>query len=172
MAEFMWGCLGPTDKDYAEAMKELDEMEKEMKMEGHPGYIADKVRHTSAEPLSPATKAKYTRDQVYLGMIARFPRAVKEIAKVSVYGSEKHHREMADMSFLTVPDAYRTYTEALSRHLVAEAVEGPKNPQDGGLLHAAQAAWNALARLEVLLRHEEGIDGAYDEPDLTNMKGD
>ena len=42
------------------------------------------------------------------------------------------------------------YTDALYRHLLAESPDDP----DTGLLHAAHAAWNALARLELLLKEE------------------
>ena len=42
------------------------------------------------------------------------------------------------------------YSDALVRHLVAESFE--KFDNDSQILHAAHAAWNALARLELMLR--------------------
>lgn len=43
------------------------------------------------------------------------------------------------------------YSDALGRHLAAEGSEGPTDHATG-LLHAAQVAWNALARIELTLR--------------------
>jgi len=103
--------------------------------------------------LAPATAAKYTKDPVFRGVVGRFPRAMREIAKVSAFGFQKHKTPPGgEMAYLGVPNAYEVYTDAMCRHVVDEAREGPVNPKDGDLLHAAQAAWNALARLEVLLK--------------------
>jgi hypothetical protein len=109
------------------------------------------------DALAPATKAKYSKAPVFQGVFARFPRAMKEIAKVSKFGTEKHKVRLDDTSYLDIPDAYATYSNAIARHLVNEAIEGPVNldPADGGMLHAAQAAWDALARLEIFLRDHE-----------------
>ena len=111
------------------------------------------------EKLSAATAAKYSKTPVALGCILRFPRAVQEIAKVSVFGCQKHQAPMGSMGYVDVPDAENVYREAESRHLVAEAIEGPVNKQDGDLLHKAQKAWNALADLEVYLRNREKDNG-------------
>lgn len=108
----------------------------------------------NVETLSPATQAKYAKAPLYAGVVARFPLALEEVAKVSVYGTKKHKVRLDDMSYLSIPDAYAIYSDAVLRHVTAEALHGPVNPQDGGLLHAAQLAWNALARLEVMLRHQ------------------
>lgn len=113
---------------------------------------------TEIAGMAPATAAKYEKTPVALGAITRFPLALQEVAKVSAFGCKKHQVPMGDMSYLDVPDAYAVYTNALSRHLTGEAAEGAINHNDGGLLHAAQAAWNALARLEVLLRAQREAD--------------
>lgn len=105
-----------------------------------------------ARSMSSATAAKYAKDPVWAGVLARFPMALREVAKVSAWGTRKHNVPIDDMSFLTIPDAYRIYSDACGRHLLDEAVEGPVNAADGDLLHAAQLAWDALARLEVFLR--------------------
>ena len=49
------------------------------------------------------------------------------------------------------PYAIVYHTSKLGRHLLAEETEGPLNASDSDLLHAAQVAWNALARLEHIL---------------------
>lgn len=110
---------------------------------------------TDHSKLAGATQAKYQKDPVYRGVFARFPRAMRAIARVSRDGTVKHQVPLDDMSFLDVPDAQFVYKEALSRHLVDEQIEGPVNAQDGGHLHAAHRAWCALADLEVALRDME-----------------
>ncbi len=105
--------------------------------------------------MAPATKARYDKPQPYLGVLARFPRAILEIAKVSKYGTSKHHLAMGDMTYLVVPQADVNYIEAEVRHLLHEAISGPVNAGDGGLLHKAQKAWEALADLEVYLYQAE-----------------
>lgn len=47
-----------------------------------------------------------------------------------------------------VDDGIARYTDAMDRH----NLEGIESHDDSGLLHAAQVAWNALARLELMLR--------------------
>lgn len=118
------------------------------------GVPSSKMSATEAH-MSPATASKYAKDPVWAGVLARFPLALREVAKVSAWGTKKHEVPIDDMSFLTIPDAYRVYSDACGRHLLDEAVEGPVNAADGGLLHPAQLAWDALARLEVYLRGQE-----------------
>ena len=113
----------------------------------------------SKKKLSAATAAKYTKTPVALGCILRFPRAMLEVAKVSVYGCNKHKAPMGSMGYIDVPDAENVYREAEGRHFVKEALEGPVNHEDGDLLHKAQKAWNALADLEVFLRNREKDSG-------------
>ncbi len=110
---------------------------------------------THAHAMAPATKARYSKPQPYLGVLARFPRAIMEIAKVSSYGAMKHQKQMGDMSYLDVPEAEVNYVEAEVRHLLHEAIHGPINDDDAGLIHKAQKAWEALADLEVYLYQEE-----------------
>lgn len=98
------------------------------------------------------------------GAWLRFPLALEAVAKVSVFGAKKYKSPVGDMGYLEVEDGYRKYTEALGRHLKDEALEGFVNDKDGGVLHPAQAAWNALARLEKLLREFEQSGLPVPEP--------
>jgi hypothetical protein len=75
-----------------------------------------------------------------------FPHALAAVANVSEYGARKY----TPMGWRTVPNGVARYTDALGRHLLKEAVE-VYDEKDSGLAHAAQVAWNALARLELLL---------------------
>lgn len=50
-----------------------------------------------------------------------------------------------------VPDPVRAYTGAMMRHLLKE-MGGETHDDESKLLHAVHTAWNAMARLEMLLR--------------------
>lgn len=112
----------------------------------------------SAVGMSDATAEKYSKPQPFNGVIARFPRAILAVAAVSVDGTKKHQVPLDDVSYRDLPDAKNLYGEALCRHLLREAIEGPVDPEFDHL-HAAHAAWDALARLEVLLIDMEKKEG-------------
>lgn len=99
---------------------------------------------------------------VMRGVFLRFPRAMYELAKVSQAGTTKYAVPIDDMNYKNVPDGEGRYTDALGRHLLDEAIGGQMNVEKGGalpeqgveLLHKAQAAWDALARLEIYLEQQ------------------
>lgn len=78
------------------------------------------------------------------------PRALQAVAEVGTYGANKYSPD----GWLEVPNGVERYTDAMDRHRLKEGVEG-LHDVDSGLLHAAQIAWNALARLELMLRQTE-----------------
>lgn len=90
---------------------------------------------------------KRAKPQLYRGFVARFPRAIEAVARVSEFGAIKHEVEMGDMSYLYTPGAEVLYLEAELRHMVAEATEGMMDPESL-MLHKAHKAWNAMADLE------------------------
>ena len=95
-----------------------------------------------------APGAKLDAGKTEFGLIMHgMPRALRQVARVATYGANKYTRD----GWLTVPDGPRRYTDAMYRHLNAEAC-GELHDPDTQLEHAAHAAWNALARLELLLR--------------------
>jgi len=110
--------------------------------------------------MSEATVKKYDKVPIFEGFVYRFPRAIDAVSLVSQWGTHKHQVPLDDISYLTIPNAKSVYTNALLRHLLAEAQGFEHNLSDGGLLHAAQVAWNAMARLECLLeeRAEEEME--------------
>ena len=116
--------------------------------------------------MAEATAAKYNKEPVCRGAVTMFPRALREVSKVSAYGRVKHKSPWNEKArYLDVPDAYDIYSDAMLRHIVEEAIEGAVNPRDDNLLHAAQVAWNALARLEWWLRDiEESAEKVLLEP--------
>mgnify|MGYP001566574872 CR=1 FL=1 len=95
--------------------------------------------------------AKLDAGKVRLGLVlCGFSRALQEVGKVGTYGADKY----TDNGWIDVPDGERRYTDAMLRHLMREA-DGEWIDADTGLLHAAQVAWNALARLDLALRRLE-----------------
>lgn len=117
--------------------------------------------------MSGAVKFDQDKIPIIRGVFMRFPRALAAIAKVSLTGCQKYGVPVDDTSFVNVPDGFGRYTDALGRHLHAEITKGPINTEKGGLLppegveilHAAQVAWNALARLEIWLAEQEKSNG-------------
>lgn len=72
---------------------------------------------------------------------------------VGTFGAEKYTKG----GWLDVPDGVERYTDALYRHLLAEG-RGELVDHESGLLHAAHSAWNALARLDLMLREAKQDD--------------
>ena len=96
------------------------------------------------DPHSPG--AKLDAGKLLAGTLGDFSLALREVAKVATFGAEKYTRG----GWQEVPDGEQRYTDALWRHLLAERHES--TDADSGLLHQAHLAWNALARLELMLR--------------------
>ena len=87
---------------------------------------------------------------VFQGAIDYFPRAIELVAAISAFGASKY----AWKGWRTVPNGVERYSNALVRHLMAES-KGEFEDSDSGLPHAAHGAWNALARLELILQEKE-----------------
>ena len=102
-----------------------------------------------------ARKDDAGKPPVYNGFIAYFPRAIKEVAKVSAYGLSKYEAEWTDKGWQKVDRGQERYADALGRHMCDMAIEGVVNHEDGGVAHDAQQAWDALAKLELRLIAEE-----------------
>lgn len=79
-------------------------------------------------------------------VLGGFSRALAEVSKVGTFGAAKY----TDNGWRTVPNGFERYSDAQIRHLLQEA-SGEQVDPESGLLHAAHTAWNALARLELLL---------------------
>lgn len=94
---------------------------------------------------------KAAKAPVFQGCIAYFPRALREVARVSAFGAKKHGFDLADKGFLDPRYTEAMYQDAICRHIVDRLTEGEVCEADGGLYHRAQIAWNALASLERFL---------------------
>lgn len=109
-------------------------------------------------PKEPGAKLDAGKSPVFQGVLSYFAHAIKAVADLSAYGANKYSWK----GWEKVPNGFARYSDALARHLLKESTEGlwdmeiirdPKFP--GEVLHATQVAWNALARLELLLRDRE-----------------
>jgi hypothetical protein len=87
-------------------------------------------------------------------LLLYFGKALRDVARVGTFGALKYTRG----GWQTVPDGINRYTAALLRHLCDEHYE--KFDKDLPVRHAAQVAWNALARLELMLRSENSPEEA------------
>jgi hypothetical protein len=97
-----------------------------------------------------APGAKLDAGKNRLGLVlGGFARSLQEVGKVGTFGANKY----TDNGWREVPNGQARYTDAMFRHLLKEAA-GEVNDPDSKLKHAAHAAWNALARLELALIEE------------------
>lgn len=82
-------------------------------------------------------------------LLLMFGKALEAVAEVGTFGAEKYTRG----GWQGVKDGINRYTAALLRHIFKEHYE--TMDRDLPVMHAAQVAWNALARLELMLRKKE-----------------
>ena len=98
---------------------------------------------------------KFDADKVDLTLVTEyFPLALAAVARVSEFGARKYVRG----GWRDVTNGVFRYTKALLRHAIRT---GPRHYQESPALdgsaplewldHEAQVAWNALARLELIL---------------------
>jgi hypothetical protein len=102
-------------------------------------------------PKESGSKLDAGKPCLWRGTINYFPRALRGVAAVSTFGASKYCWN----GWQSVPEGFERYSDAMVRHLTREA-EGEATDSDSGFLHAAHAAWNALARLELLLKEQDG----------------
>jgi hypothetical protein len=103
--------------------------------------------------LSPGLKFDNEKCKPFSFFLSYFPRATCAVADVGAAGTAKY----AYRGWTCVPDGIARYSDALIRHELEIAKHSPFH-RDSELrtLHAAQVAWNALARLELILIEMEG----------------
>jgi dATP/dGTP diphosphohydrolase, N-terminal len=103
---------------------------------------------------TPGAKMDFGKAPVFRGLVDYFPQAISAVSEVSQKGAEKYTWK----GWETVPEGFERYSDAMMRHLCAESHEDID--QDTGCLHAAQVAWNALARLQLLINAEGEEDAS------------
>lgn len=95
----------------------------------------------------PAGAVKYDAGKapIFKGGLGYFPVAIEGVASVSGFGATKYAWD----GWRYVPNGIDRYTDAMVRHLAAEA-KGEVLDPESGLPHAWHTAWNALARAELI----------------------
>lgn len=109
-----------------------------------------------------APGAQLDAGKTRLGLVLLgFARALQAVGEVGTFGARKY----TENGWVEVENGQARYTDALMRHLMSEA-RGEKLDPGSGLRHAAQVAWNALARLDLEIRQEgsEGTARVVDRP--------
>ena len=93
-----------------------------------------------------APGAKLDDGKLLAGILQQFSLALTAVAEVATFGSKKYSRG----GWQHVENGVERYGDAMMRHWLKEGIE--LMDLDSGLLHEAHLAWNALARLELMLR--------------------
>lgn len=94
--------------------------------------------------------AKLDAGKVRIGLVLHgFARALSAVSEVGTYGAKKYTPD----GWIEVPNGQARYTDAMYRHLMREAAGEHEDPETG-IAHAAHAAWNALARLDLMIREQ------------------
>lgn len=103
----------------------------------------------------PGSKLDAGKAPIMQGVIQYFPRAIKAVANLSLLGAQKYSWK----GWETVPDGINRYGDAAMRHAIDEEIQGHYDlawkEQNQDVLHATAVAWNALAKLELLIRKLE-----------------
>ncbi|MDY0087109.1 MAG: DUF5664 domain-containing protein [Coriobacteriia bacterium] len=107
------------------------------------------------------------------GCLHYFPKALLAVAAVSDYGAKKYDVSFEDKNWSRLHNAEKRYGDGLGRHVALEGLElwdtgnfDPTGAKGSDLLHAAHAAWNALAKLELLLDRGVSLQRPDDSDDI------
>ena len=100
-------------------------------------------------PNTPGAKLDAGKIRPQLVMFG-FARALEKVAAVATFGANKY----SDGGWVQVEDGINRYTDAMFRHLLKEGIGEKFDPQTE-VYHAAHVAWNALARLDLMIREDE-----------------
>lgn len=83
-------------------------------------------------------------------VLGGFARALLAVSAVGTFGAVKY----TPHGWVAVENGIERYDDAKLRHWLKEKT-GEEIDSDSELSHAAHEAWNALARLDLLIREEE-----------------
>lgn len=103
-------------------------------------------------PTEAGVKLDSGKPAIARGVLQYFPKAIGAVARVSEFGASKYTWD----GWRDVENASERYTEALTRHLVADATEDID--AESGMSHKAHLAWNALAILELEMNSRNSED--------------
>lgn len=107
---------------------------------------------TGRKPGDPGAKLDQGKVRPSL-IIESMPRALWALAEVGTFGANKYSKD----GWIAVPNGQERYADAGYRHILKRAM-GERVDPDSEKLHLAHEAWNALAKLELFLREQEGLN--------------
>ena len=102
------------------------------------------------DPHTPGAKLDAGKNRLGL-VLGGFALALEEVGRVGTFGAQKYSAD----GWKSVENGSERYTDAMLRHYFADA-GGECFDEQTSLLHAAHCAWNALARLDLLIREMQG----------------
>ena len=101
------------------------------------------------EPHDPGAKLDFGKIRPSL-VLGGFARALIKVCEIGTFGAVKY----SDGGWLEVKDGVNRYDDAKMRHWLYEKAGEELDPETK-IEHAAHEAWNALARLDLLLREKQ-----------------
>ena len=99
----------------------------------------------------PGAKLDAGKIDVTRGCLHYFPRSLNAVAELSTIGAKKYSWK----GWESVSDGIHRYGGALGRHELRIEGDYARRDPDTNVLEATAVAWNALARLELILRQTE-----------------
>jgi len=106
----------------------------------------------TSEPGMPHTPPARKQTPVATGVLAYFPDAISEVAKVSFIGNEQHN---PGQPLHWARDKSSDQTDAAVRHVI-DYLQGVRRDVTGNHV-LAQAAWRILAELQLSVETEKGV---------------
>lgn len=108
------------------------------------GFVSE-VDPLGLAPQEPGAKLDAGKIRADL-VLGGFALALIEVARVGTYGAKKY----SDNGWVSVPNGVERYSDAMWRHYFNEKT-GEIYDRELQVHHAAQVAWNSLARLQLIL---------------------
>lgn len=120
----------------------------------------------------PGGKLVEGKPLIWSEFLCQFTRGIREVARVGEAGSKEEGHVSG--GWKEVPNGFKHYSDALSRHILDEIEEGQvEHPEAGTIIsieemifNAATVAWNSLARLEHLCIERDKKYSASERLDL------
>lgn len=117
-----------------------------------PSYTSPSINSAEIKDMiNKRTGQKFSSKKAPMGkLLKQFPLALEAVAQRSKSGHNKYKETDHDwMNFKRVPNAIEEYDDAIVRHLA-----GIGEPHETELDHLKAAAWNILAKLQLILEKD------------------
>lgn len=106
----------------------------------------------------PTDKKARKETPIYSGVLAYFPDAIAEVARVSYEGNKQHNGPDAPLHWDRMKST--DHLDCISRHMLDHG-----SVDDDGMLHSAKLAWRALALLQTEIEDAEVEKSYFPMPD-------